>query len=210
MSTRLDPDIQKYCDLMEEVKRRVSVIDFFLSGKGRTLYEAPALESACLQIRKILELIAFGSLVANKEAYTSVYSRVSRVWHAADILRELEQVNPQFYPEPVIEAPSPIPGVARELKPRAPDYLSKADFEETYGRCGVMAHAPNPFGRGMDFAYYKKTLPIWRSKIMNLLNCHQMHLVDEVGFYVVHMREPQDNKVHFYKFRPPTSTKPQV
>ena len=56
-----EPDIQKYCDLMEEIKRRTSVIDFFLSGSGHALFQPITLESMGLQLRKILELIAFGS-----------------------------------------------------------------------------------------------------------------------------------------------------
>ena len=63
------PDIVKYCDLMEEIKLRMNVIDFFIYGRGHALYPTPTLESGCLQLRKVLELIAFGSLVANKGAY---------------------------------------------------------------------------------------------------------------------------------------------
>ena len=56
---------------------------------------------ARLQIRKILELIAFASLVANKNVYTAVFSKVSKAWNAGDLLKELEQVNPDFYPVPI-------------------------------------------------------------------------------------------------------------
>src|ERR1700681_4029713 len=103
-----DPDIAKYCDLMEEVKRRIAVIDYFMTGKGHALYIPSTVESTCLQLRKVLELIAFGSLVANAEAYTSVYSKVSKAWQAADLLKELEKVNSEFYPVPVVEVPSTV------------------------------------------------------------------------------------------------------
>src|ERR1043166_302234 len=118
MNTSLDPDIEKYCGVMEEIKLRINVVNFFISGQGHALYQPPTLESACLQLRKILELIAFGSLVANKDAYTSVYAKFSKEWNAEDLLRKLAQVNPAFYPVPIIEVPSKISGVAREHKKR--------------------------------------------------------------------------------------------
>ncbi len=202
MPTLPDPDIVKYCDLMEEVKRRMAVIDYFISGQGHAMYMPPTLESACLQLRKILELVAFGSLVANAEAYTAVYSKVSKAWQAADLLNELERINPQFYPVPVVEAPSDIPGVLHQLKKRDSDYLARADFPEIYGRCGIMAHAANPYGKGVDYAYYQKMLPVWRTAIVNLLNNHEIHLLNRPGMYVVHMKEVRDDKVHWYKFEP--------
>lgn len=204
MTVQPDPDIEKYCGVMEEIKLRMSVIDFFLSGKGHALYQPPTLESACLQLRKILELIAFGSLIANKDTYTAVYAKVSKAWNAGDLLRELEGVNSNFYPVPVVEIPSKIPGMASELKNRDADFLSKSDFSEVYGRCGVMAHAANPFGKGIAYQYYETVLPSWRAQVVNLLNCHQIHLLNRPGFYLIHMKEERDDKVHFYKFEPPT------
>lgn len=198
-----DPDIQKYSVLMKEVKLRMAVIDYFISGQGHALYQPPTLESACLQLRKILELIAFGSLVANADAYTSVYSKVSKHWQAADLLRELSKVNPEFYPVPVIEVASNVPRVLHQLKKREGDFLTKEEFPEVYGRCGVMAHAANPYGKGIDYDYYSKALPSWRTRIINLLNNHEIHLLNRPGMYVIHMKEEGDEEVHWYKFQPP-------
>jgi len=190
---------------MEEVKLRMSVIDFFLLGKGHAIYEPPTLESATLQLRKILELVAFGSLVANKEAYTSVYTRVSKTWNAGDLLRELEEINRDFYPVPIVQVPSTAPGVAMHHQKRDPvDYLTKSEFQEVYGRCGVMAHAANPFGKGIDYAYFKQCLPNWRSKIVNLLNAHEIHLFDTSSMYVVLMSVHGNDRVHGFKFEPAT------
>lgn len=198
-----EPDIVKYCDLMEEIKLRVNVVNFFLSGQGHALYEPPTLDSACLQLRKILELVAFGSLVANKDAYTSVYAKVSKAWNAGDLLRELEKVNPDFYPVPVVEVPSNIPGVKLAHQKRQGDYLTKSDFQDVYGRCGVMAHAANPYAKGIDYTYYRQMLPRWQGQIVNLLNNHEIHLLNIPGMYVIHMKEDGDDKVHYYKFEPP-------
>jgi hypothetical protein len=60
----------------------------------------------------------------------------------------------------------------------------------------------NPYGSQVDYAYYGKTLPQWRIQILNLLNNHKIKLVGETIFYLVHMKENQDDKVHYYKFGP--------
>jgi len=65
-----------------------------------------------------------------------------------------------------------------------------------------MAHAANPFGKGIDYAYYQEKLPLWRTQVLNLLNAHEIRLVNRPGLYVIHMRENQDDKVHWYEFRP--------
>ena len=52
MSSQAEVDGKKYCDLMEEVKRRISVVNHFLSGQGHAVYQPTTLETVCLQIRK--------------------------------------------------------------------------------------------------------------------------------------------------------------
>jgi hypothetical protein len=73
-----DPEITKYSNLMEEIKVRMSVFDFFTAGDGHALYKPTTIESTCLQLRKVLELIAMASLVANKEAYSNVHKNFAK------------------------------------------------------------------------------------------------------------------------------------
>lgn len=196
------PDIVMYCDVMEEVKRRTSVVDFFLTGAGHALYEPTTLESIGLQIRKILELIAMASLVANKKEYEKVYSNFATAWNAEYLLKDLERINPDFYPKPVVEQPSNDPTVKNHLVDRESDYLSKEEFIKVYKKCGAILHASNPLGRKIGYEYYKKSIPEWRQKIINLLNNHQIRLFNHQGFYLIHMKEDRDEKVHFYEFAP--------
>jgi len=181
MSSQADVDGEKYCNLMEEVKLRINVITYFLSGQGHALYPPATLESMCLQIRKILELVAFGSLVANKQAYSA-----------------------DFYPVPIIEVPSGILGVQMRHKKRVGDYLDETEFKKVYGRCGAMAHAANPYSKGIDYGYYARMLPVWRTRIVNLLNAHNIQLLGNPGIYLIHMTERGDDRVKFYRFQPPT------
>ena len=92
-------DIAKYCTLMEEIKKRTQVIDIFLSGSSHALYKATTIESVCLQLRKILELIALGSLVANKEMFSNVSTQFAKCWNAELIFKDIERFNSEFYPK---------------------------------------------------------------------------------------------------------------
>jgi len=199
------PDIQMYSDLMDQIKKRTEVLDFFLTGAGHALYQPTTVESVSLQLRKILELIAFGSLVANKDIYSAAYDKFATHWNARLLLRDLERVNSDFYPKPVVEAPSPDPRALHQLKPRQNDYLTREEFERAYEKCGAIMHAENPYGSRIDLAYYLGKLPIWRTQMVNLLNNHQIRLVNDPGFYLIHMKENRDDKVHYYRFEPPPS-----
>jgi hypothetical protein len=66
-----------YAAQMEEIKRRLNVIEYYLTGKGHALYEPTTIESSCLQVRKVLELIAFSTLVSNKSMIEEVQKKFS-------------------------------------------------------------------------------------------------------------------------------------
>ncbi len=55
---------------MEEVKRRTLVISRLLNKELTTGYRMTDIETIYLQLRKVLELIALGSLVANVDEYS--------------------------------------------------------------------------------------------------------------------------------------------
>ena len=40
-------------------------------------------------------------------------------------------------------------------------------------------HSSNPYGSHFDYGYYDKNIPIWRTKIINLLNSHQIRLLND-------------------------------
>lgn len=193
-------EARAYCGVMEEIRRRNSVIGYLLSGTGNALYRATTIESACLQLRKVLELIAFGSLVANRQAYTAVRANFRKAWNAKRLLDDLVNVNPNFYPQPMTEVPSPTPGVKRNLVVRSHDYLTKEEFVEAYETCGGAMHAENPFGRKLDFAHLEEKASMWRDRIVALLNTHKIQVLGHDGFFLIHMKEAGDDSVHCYEF----------
>jgi hypothetical protein len=195
-------NINKYLDLMEEIKKRYKVIRGFLKGQCHTLYKATTLECVYLQIRKILELIALGSLVVNKEEFAKYHKDFDKYWHGGRILQDIQKINPRFYPVPIKEEMSNEPGFTAQWKIITDGYLTKEDFIELYNSCGKILHADNPFGEKIDYSYYEKEIHLWTSKIIRLLNSHQIHLLGDENIYLIHMKESMHDKVHGYTFEP--------
>ena len=194
----------KYADQMEAVKRRTEVVDAVISRQLDVVYMPAAVELVYLQLRKMLELIAMASLVANRAAMEQLYSpkRLGRYWNADDLLRDIGRINPDFYPRPIIEVPSQDPRVKSNLQDRVGDFLSKDDFRHLYNKvCGTLMHATNPFGKAIDYNGLIASIPAWRTKVINLLNCHNIKLVNDENMYLVHMKEERDNKAHVYTFQ---------
>jgi len=119
--------IENYCDLMEEIKRRIEVIDVLRSADFQSLPRIAKVESIALQFRKILELIAMGSLVANREALASASNSFASEWNAKRILAAIHKVNPDFYPRAVLEKPGSNPKVLHDLVDRTDDVLTRKD-----------------------------------------------------------------------------------
>ncbi len=87
--------------MMWECRYRVETLRDFTSGKTHCTYLQTTIEAEALQLRKLLELIAFSSLVSYQEAYSSLRNDIVKDWHAARILHKIESINPEFYPVPI-------------------------------------------------------------------------------------------------------------
>jgi len=189
----MDQAQDKYRLLLIEIKQRTRVVDAFISNQAHAIYVPTTIESACLQIRKILELIAFSSLIANHEKFSKQHEKFSKYWNASKMLIDMERVNLNFYPEPIIQRKSKQPGIEIVWDKRPGDYLTKEKFIKIYNKCGAILHSDNPFGSKVDFDYYQKILPVWRSEIVNLLNAHTIRLVDDTNIYLFQMGAAEEN-----------------
>lgn len=97
-------EVPEYIDCMKQIKLRLKHIDElikFTSGE----YNAFALESTALQLRKVLELIAFSSIAPSKGLYERIRfdydkSDYRKDWNANSILLTMDKINPGFYPNP--------------------------------------------------------------------------------------------------------------
>jgi hypothetical protein len=192
-------EIVRYCNLMEDIKRRLKAADDIGMATGPVPLIVRT-ESMYLQIRKTLELIAFGSLVSNQEEFSKVHAKFSRYWNAGELFRDLERINSLFYPVPKIEIP-PEQSQQRQLADKVGGYLTKDEFIALYGRCGDLLHERNPYARSQDIEWFASQYETWRDKIIGLLDVHTIHLVGMPGFFLVQM-QAGDGNVHHYQFEP--------
>jgi hypothetical protein len=182
-----EPDTNSYIAVMAEVKRRIAVVDSFLNGKSTALYRETGIECMILQLRMTMELIALGSLAANKELFEQQKKKFEKHWNPADILRDIEALNPHFYPRPVQQVPANEPGIKTNLVDIKSGFLTQADLIEIHGRCGNLLHANNPYRKGRDYDLYERFLPTWRKKVVSPLNSHVIRLLSADRMYLVQM-----------------------
>ena len=202
-----DTDLyQKYLSCMEDIKKRTDVVTAFVNKEINSKYIITTAESLALQLRIILELIALSSLVANREEYSKYRKNFKKDWNAKRILETLEKANPNFYPEP--RKQKLIKEGVYDLQPITSGYLTETNFIELYNRCSSILHADNPFSDELEIDMKKFLLeeaPKWMDKIINLLNHHVVHPINDDYMHVVLMKAKEDGKAYMYEFKKNTN-----
>lgn len=188
--------LDKYAACMEEIKNRTEVIHSFVEGQSITPFKQTTAESICLQIRKVLELIAMSSLVANKDQYSKIREKFHKDWHAKRILNDIEGVNPEFYPVPCRQVLDKNTGNPAENIALKSGFLTRKEFENIYDRCGGLLHANNPFSKEKDIDNFIKIVPEWMEKIRKLLNLHEVQLAQDGFKLFVLMKAASDGRAH--------------
>ena len=190
-------DIAQYYDLMEEVKPRVESINQLMAMPGITI--RTRVESICLQLRMLLELIVFRSLISNQDVWQRSQKEIQSSQDISKKLRELKRLHPNFYPSP-IDLDGSTPG--EEPTHRTEGLLSEDKPMEVYGRLGNILHAENPLGKETDYRFFKDTVPGWLSEIMNLLECHKVYLYHRPEeFYLIKMFGDVDGELMPIRFK---------
>ena len=190
-------DIAQYCDLMEEVKSRVESVNQLMDMPGLTV--RPRVESICLQLRMILELIVFSSLVSNKDVWRRSQKELQSSRDLGKKLNELKRIHPNFYPQPVDLEGSDS---GKEPVDRAEGFLNEDRLTAVYGRLGNILHAGNPMGKETDYRFFIDAVPAWLTEIMNLLECHKVYLYHRPQeFYLIKMFGDVDGELMPIRFR---------
>jgi len=145
--------------MMAEIKARSRLAKEVGEGRAGAFARPAKVEFVYLQFRKILELIAMGSLLANSKAFGQVQSKIQHYWNAKDLLKDIQGINPDFYPTPIIQKPSQRPGVKMDWLERPEDYLTKDRFMTLYHKCGGILHARNPFAPEQDYPMLEQAAP---------------------------------------------------
>lgn len=178
--------VDAYLRVMEDIKRRIQVAGAFLDGSANAIYKPTQMECAVLQMRMVAELVALASLAANAELFSEHGKKFSRHWNLKDILKDIERINPGYYPRP-FRSKEGSDGITEHVRLDEREYLTSAELESMHGRCSDLLHAKNPFGKKADYKWYAGVAPVWLEKLVNLLNFHEIHLVGTDRMWVVQM-----------------------
>lgn len=190
-------DIARYCDLMEEVKSRVEAINQLMEMPRTTI--RTRVESICLQLRMLLELIVFGSLVSNQDVWEGSQKELQSSQDISRKIRELKRLHPGFYPSPVDLDASSEGG---EPTYRTEGFLSEDKLIEVYGRLGNILHAENPLGKETDYRFFIDSVPGWLSEVIKLLECHRVYLYHRPEeFYLIKMFGDVDGELMPIRFK---------
>ena len=164
-------DIHQYSDLMEEIKRKANAVEQLMEMPG--IINQARVESACLQLRMILEMIIFGSLVSNKDAWRKSQDELRKAWNIKKIMADLEAIQDRYYPEP---------------KGKLGHFLTKDRLVSIYDELNKIIHAENPLGNGVNLRHYMESMPKWLKWIQDLLTEHKVFLYHHPNvFYWVRM-----------------------
>ena len=195
----MDPKVPAamYCDLMEDIKRRIKLITKFTSGELQFDSEQFAYECVSVQLRKVLELIAFGSLCANKTKYAQVHGNFARHWNAKRLLKDLGEVHSGFYPTPMRFSRTKSDGT-KLLDRVTHGFLTPDDFVVLYDKCSQVIHSRNPFSELDPNIDFVRSVDQWVRSIQELLGLHLMQFVDETKVWAVSMHDLSDGRVHAY------------
>ncbi len=164
-------DIQQYSDLMEQTKLKLEAIEGLMDMPG--IINQTRLESICLQLRMILELIIFSSLVSNKDAWRKSQEELRKAWNVKKIMKDLKAIHSKYYPQ---------------AKEDVRGFLTEARLVSVYDQLNGIIHAENPLGPGVNLRRCIESIPIWLKWIVNLLTEHKVFLYHHPNvFYWVRM-----------------------
>jgi hypothetical protein len=195
---------ETYCNCMEDVKRRLAVVNTVTKGKLSTGSELFDYEFVSVQIRKSLELIAFASMTANKKLYAEAHANFANHWKAKEMLKNLNHLHFGFYPQPIIlDNLKELGGKHFKHFENVKDgYLTQEDFVTLYELCSEVLHTWNPFANKVRHIDFKRSVAEWVQRIERLLKLHRMRFVDREEIWVVDMATSTDGKVHAFVATP--------
>lgn len=186
-------NMNRYIGCIEEVKHRLVFVEGFTEGRcGNTRID---IESACLQLRKILELIAYAAIAPYLSRYKQLrqnsYGRSKDFredYHAKKIFECLEKINPYFYPRP-INPPLKDKDVITNLTVYKGTYLDKCRFYTLYDQVCCLMHADNPWGAIKKYENFRKRIRENVKLIRALLKWHVTIILhdDDATLYCIGM-----------------------
>jgi hypothetical protein len=172
--------VEKYLEQLRSIKERGRVFQAFSRGTANAIYEEATVEVATLQLRKILELIAFGFVLAAGERAIPAYASFVKYKNVKEFFSQLYKLNKDYYLQPVLQKRNEE-GEMQWIYLAAGEYLTPEDFTILFEHCDRVLEPRRLVTWPMSLEQCKTANLRWYSKIVRLLNSHLV--------------QPEDNKV---------------
>jgi hypothetical protein len=187
-----------YARLMEEIKRRQSVLAQVLLNQTIPLPEMAAFEFCYLQLRKICEVFALGCLAAHGDIPEVRSKLLQKTYSADQIMKRLTEIHPEFYPVPSRQTVDQVTQRPIEVTPITTGFLTKDELLALYGECGNYLHRGTIrqlVGKWEPTLDFKK-IALSNSRIVTLLNHHQIQ-TSQPNKQIWVLMQAEDGNVHW-------------
>ena len=144
--SRDQKNLERYLLQMTELKSRLG----FISTYENKIKDRFVVEMTALQIRKIIELIAFSLISIHHETYKKYRANVGEDfindWNGRDIINNLLKLNPDFLFKPILKEVLVQPDGTKDLQlQNEKECYTLKRLSKLYDRCGGILHVMNPW-----------------------------------------------------------------
>ena len=191
-------DLRQYCDHIEVFKTDLHNVRSKWNSEPEKTQQA--IEDAGVATRKLLERIAFATLISNKDIPGTIQEQMGKWWNPRDILNEIGKVHPDCFPKPV-EIGSWNQDPKKPFRLKTKEVLNRERVIEIYKELNPLAHSSNPLDDPPDYERYREMIPKWLDMIANTMEVHQVRLFHHTDhFYIVKMSGDRDGSVQCTTF----------
>lgn len=191
--------IDKYLEQLQEVKERGNVFVAFSRGTCNAIYDEATVEVTTLQLRRILELLAFGFVLATGEKAIPAYASFVRYKNVTEFFSRLRKLNEDYYPQPIVQERNEQ-GEMHWNDPAPSEYLTREDFATLLEHCDRVLEPRRVGATPMSLEQCKAANKRWYNKIVRLLDAHLIHPPGKDIAYLFQMESPDaDPTCHTFK-----------
>jgi hypothetical protein len=195
---RNSKNLKIYLEQLDEIKARLEHIASYINeDKDRFL-----IESHALQVRKIIELVAFSLLAIHSTKYKDFRAKAGKDftndWNGRDIITDVLKLNPDMFFRATYKGFTKQQDGIKQIKLREESecYTLKR-LAKLYDRCGGVLHVSNPWKNSNKIELFHNELPSIIKKLEFTLSDHVVlvnHWQSEESTVVVFTLSGPDGK----------------
>ena len=189
------PNGALYCDLMEFIKWRIEAVQktiHLVKTKRHYLDNRLAAGFCLLQLRMCCELLAIGCIAIHADVPQA--KRFEKMWNADAIMKSVEVLKPDFFPQPVIEQMQKDGSISQFPVEGA---LTQSELLQMYNLFGSLLHTGTfkKYKQSTTQAYDFSILESFITKFVKLLNTHIYYLEQSKQMIRIIMHNVKDGRV---------------